>query len=463
VSDTGIGISAEDQTTLFNAFNQADTSITRRYGGSGLGLVICKTLAEHMRGRISLNSEIYKGSRFTIHIKLEKLASYEVEKHQIHRFSDLNVLCFDDNPLHLEALCNGLGFWGINCVRIDAFNKLEEAFRTYSHCHLAFVSVNQGCEQQVAQVLYKRSMPCVLVSKWPIQDHETLGAQGFLFKPPNMQKLHDTVESLLNKVALTTTYNHELDTLREQLRSARPLLLVAEDNPVNRMLLNSMLGENACITTVDDGKQAVTMCNNKRFNAILLDLQMPILNGIEAACLIHQESVLNKNTPIILISANSCDLNKEHLANAGIEFCLQKPIDEESLLRHLLSIISKSKPAAINWPLCVQKVSGNQALATEFLARFVVELQKNREEFLQLMHVHNVKGLERAAHKLHGACCFCGVPILQTHVAHLENLARNAKHIDELQRAFAELILSIDAVLGEYGTSYRTYQETLCQ
>lgn len=457
VTDTGIGISANDQTTLFNAFNQADTSITRRYGGSGLGLVICKKLAEQMRGRITITSEVHKGSTFAIHIKLEKLAAYEVEKHQIHRFANLNVICFDDNPLHLEAICNGLGYWGINCVRVDAFNRLEKAFSTYSDYHLAFVNVNQGCEQQVARVLRKQSIPCVLVSKWLIQDYQALGAQGFLFKPPNMQKLHETIESLLNKVTLTKTSNHDLDHLRVQLRLARPTLLVAEDNPVNRLLLHSMLGENASIETVDDGEQAVARCNRKHFNAILLDLQMPLLNGLDAACMIRQQSILNKHTPIILISANSSNLNKEHLTKAGIELCLQKPIDEETLIRHLLNITGKTKTAIINWPLCVQKVSGNQALATEFLARFIDELQNNREEFLQLMKAQDIQGIERASHKLLGACCFCGVPSLQNHVAHLENLAKRAQHIGELKTAFAELIQSIDAVLNEYEKSYRTH------
>ena len=455
ITDTGIGISAEDQTTLFTAFNQADTSITRRYGGSGLGLVICKKLAEHMRGRLTLTSEIYKGSTFTIHIKLEKLASYEIEKHQVHRFANLKVICFDDNPFHMEALCNGLRHWGIHCVRIDTFNQLEEAFNTYSDYDLAFISVNPGCESQIANTLHKQSIPCVLVSKYPIQNYEELGAQGCLFKPPNMQKLYDTVDSLLNKVALTKTHHHELENLRAQLRQTQPLLLVAEDNPVNRMLLNSMLGEKACIETVDDGKQAVAICNHKHFNAILLDLQMPILNGLEAACLIHQESILNKTTPIILISANSYDISKAHLSKAGIDLCLQKPIDEETLLRHLLRTISKSTAAAINWPLCVQKVSGNQALATEFLARFVEELEKNREEFILLMQVRNIQGIERAAHKLLGACCFCGVPALQRHVAHIETIAKNLQYTIELQTAFTELIQSIDAVLSEYENSYR--------
>ena len=239
---------------------------------------------------------------------------------------------------------------------------------------------------------------------------------------------------------------------------------MAEDNPVNRMLLNSMLGESARIETVDNGEQAVAICNRKHFNAILLDLQMPILNGLDAARIIRQQSLLNKQTPIILISANDCDINKDQLPKAGVELCLQKPIDEESLLRDLLRIIDKTKKSAINWPLCVQKVSGNQALATEFLSRFVVELQLNRDEFLQLMQANNVQGLERAAHKLLGACCFCGVPYLQTHVAHLENLARHAQHIDELQTVFAELIQSIDAVLCEYENSYaQKNKEKLCQ
>jgi len=456
VIDTGIGISTADQSTLFNAFNQADTTTIRRYGGSGLGLVICKSLVEQMHGRISLTSEPHKGSTFSVHIKLEKLTAYEVEKHQIHRFTNLNVICFDENPLHLEALCNGLGFWGINCIRISAFNQLEDAFKQHSTCSLAFINVNKGCEKQVAQILRKQSIRCVLVSKWYIQDHQALGAQGFIFKPPNIQKLHETVASLLSQATPANTLHEKLDALRMQLRLAQPDLLVAEDNPVNRMLLNSLLGENACIESVDDGEQAVTICDKKRFHAILLDLQMPKLNGLDAACLIRQKSMLNKNTPIILISANCSDISKDRLQKAGIDLCLQKPIDEESLIRHLLTLISNAKITAINWPLCVEKVSGNLQLAVEFLACFVEELQKNRGEFLVLMQHHDIKGLEQAAHKLHGACCFCGVPQLQSHVAQLEHRAKGAKHIDELDNAFSLLIQSIDAVLNDYENSYRS-------
>jgi len=450
IIDTGIGITAEDQTTLFNAFNQANTTITRRYGGSGLGLVICKKLAERMKGRIVINSELHKGSTFSVYLTLEKLAAYEVEKHQTHRFANLKILCFDDNPLHLEALCNGLGYWNINCIRVNAFNQLEEAFTTHSDCDLAFINVNQGCEQQVAHVLLKQTTPCLLVSKWFLQDYQTLGAQGLLFKPPNIQKLHDGIEAALSQASLTQSNHQELADLRAQLCKSQPKLLIAEDNPVNRQLLNSLLGKNACIDTVEDGEQSVDICHQKRFSVILLDLQMPNLNGLDAARLIRQESMLNKNTPIILISASASDISKEQLHKAGIELCLQKPIDEKLLLQHLLQIMTKASTTAIDWPLCVQKVSGNHTRALEFLGYFVVELQQNRQDFLLLVNNNDLQGLEQLAHKLHGACCFCGVTQLQHDVARLERLAAKAQHVDSLQAEFLQLIDSIDAVLSEY-------------
>lgn len=239
ITDTGIGISPEDQTKLFTAFNQADTSITRRYGGSGLGLVICKKLCEEMHGRISLTSEINKGSTFSARIKVEKLVAYEIEKNQTHRFAHLKIICFDDNPLHLEAIGNGLGFWGIEAIRVDSFNKLSRTLTKHKDCKIAFINVNQGCERQAAELIAKHEqIPFVLISKWPINDFAALGARGFLYKPISIQKLQDLIESIANENQTEKNTNQELDTLREQLRFLHPEILIAEDNPVNKMLLN---------------------------------------------------------------------------------------------------------------------------------------------------------------------------------------------------------------------------------
>lgn len=466
ISDTGIGISSDDQNTLFSAYKQADTTITRRYGGSGLGLVICKKLIEQMHGRITLSSELNKGTTFSVHLKLAKLPAYEVERHQMHPFSNLTILCFDENPLHLEGLVNGLGHWGIHCIEISTFNQLEKAFITHPEANIAFINVNQNCEQRVAQVLRKQSIPSVLLSKCLLPDYKALGASAFIFKPPSMQKLYEALELLLNQASQSKIKHSELKQVRAALHQIMPALLIAEDNPVNRMLMHSLLSENTRIETVDDGEEAVFICNQKRFQAILLDLQMPKLNGIDAARFIREKSLFNNNTPIILISANHPELTSKQLKRIGIDLWLQKPIDEKLLLTSLIELIHKRQRPAIDWSLCVQRVSGNERLATEFLSRFIQELQLNRDELVLLMdkttvHTDRIDALERFAHKLHGACCFCGVPQLQRQVAELETSAKHAKHIDELNDVMTMLMQEIDAVLNEYQELYR--MELPCQ
>lgn len=451
ISDTGMGISPEDQAKLFTAFNQADTSITRRYGGSGLGLVICKKLCEEMHGKISLTSELHKGSTFIARIKVEKLIAYEVEKHQTHRFAQLKILCFDDNPLHLEALCNGFGYWGIECISTNSFNKLPQVIANHKECTIAFINVNHGCEQQVQSIMNQYPhLSYVLLSKWLIQDYAALGAKGFLYKPVSIQKLHDLIESLHTENATDHQNHQELNKLRAQLGLLQPEILIAEDNPVNRMLLNSLLADYAHVTLVDDGQMAVASCHDKKFNIILLDLQMPKLNGLDAARLIRQNSLLNQNSPIILISANSNDLSSIDLKRSGIDRCLQKPIDEKQLLIQILNTTDKKQHAAIDWQLCVQKMSGNHSLAEEFLNKFIQELSKNKEEFLLFMQQKNLQGIADVAHKLHGACCFCGVPALQKKVAQMEKSAVRATSTEELNILFNELMQYIDLVIKEY-------------
>ncbi|MDP3704782.1 MAG: ATP-binding protein [Legionellaceae bacterium] len=505
VSDTGIGMSPDTQATLFTAFTQADTTTTRRYGGSGLGLIICKRLVEHMQGHIAIHSESHKGTTFTVHLKLAKLAAYEIEKHQVNPLSSVNILCFDDNPLHLEALCNGLGYLGIHCIPVHSFDQLDNAFLAHPDCQLAFVNVNPNCEQQIARIVHKQTIPCILVSKSFIQNYQALGAQGLLFKPPNLQKLHQVIESVglnarkkeftsnemrpyehvnpifnhtpadwfnqqrhadklsLSDDATSTSFlnkedahNQTLYHLRKQLQQKQASILIAEDNLVSRMLLKSLLSESAQVDTVNDGEETILASNRKKYSAILLDLQMPKRNGLEAAQFIRNESILNQRTPIILISANGHDYQQSTLQNVGINLCLQKPIDERYLLHHLLQLIDKTMNPAINWSLCVKKASGNHDLAVEFLAGFVEELQLNRIEFLELYQQNDRIELERIAHKLHGACCFCGVSTLQSHVANLENRVLHVRHVDELHDVFLKLIEEIDAVLTEYKTLYRT-------
>lgn len=452
VTDTGIGISQDDQSTLFHAFHQASDSISRRYGGSGLGLVICKQLAEHMQGRITLESDTNQGTTFSVYLTFEKLPAYEVEKTQPKRFAHIKALCFDDDLLHLEALCHGLGHFGITCIRVETFEHLATAFKQHADCQLAFVNVSPNHEEQISALLNQQSIPTVLTSTWFIQNYQALGATSFLVKPPNIQKLQDTVESLLLQTASPTTSQPELNHLRTKLREIRPSILIAEDNAVNRMLLNAWLGTSGSIDIVDDGEQALAICHQKPFDAILIDLHMPNLNGLDATRLIREHTTLNKRTPVILISADSHDLDRADLDAQGIDRKLPKPIDEKLLLHHLLAVLEDAKIKPINWSVCVQKMSGNSALAKEFLEQLIIELPKHRETMLHSMKTSQYEELEQIAHSLRGACGFCGVPKLERSLAKLEYLAQ---HTDgdatdaykALNNALEDSVRHIDAVI----------------
>ena len=242
--------------------------------------------------------------------------------------------------------------------------------------------------------------------------------------------------------------------VRQLLREKQARLLIAEDNQISRRLLNSLLKECAVIDTVQDGEEAILACQNQAYSAILLDLHMPKFNGLETATHIRQQSKCNVHTHIILISANGLDLQQTDLHQAGIQFAMQKPIDEQQLLRHLLPLMAEPKQPAIDWSVCVAKLSGNIPLATEFLAEFVKELHKNHEELQTIFATNDCEALERIVHQIHGACCFCGVSALQKQAAHLEKRLRQAKTSAEVKQDFLHLLAEIEAVLSEYAELY---------
>jgi two-component system, NarL family, sensor histidine kinase BarA len=452
VTDTGIGISPEEQSTLFHAFHQAGKNSARRFGGSGLGLVICKQLTEHMQGRITLESNTNKGTTFSVYLTFNKLPAYEVEKNQPKRFGHIKAICFDTNALHLEALCHGLGHFGITCIKANTFGALHTAFTQNARAQLAFISISPGDEKKIATFLHQQTIPTVLLSKFLIEDYQTLGAQRFLMKPPNIQKLQDTIESMLLQTASPKTNQLDLERLRSNLSDMHPNLLIAEDNTVNRMLLNAWLGTTASLDIVDDGEQALAICHQKQFDAILIDLHMPKLNGLEATRLIREQTSRNKNTPVLLISADSHDLDRAYLDAHRIDRKLPKPIDENLLLHHLITVLQKAKVTPINWPECVQKMSGNTALAQKFLTQFVNELPGHRDALQEALIAHNHTAIKETAHTLRGACGFSSLPKLEHALAKLEYLAEHPQTDQALKNALNDVIHHIDAIIEAHKT-----------
>ncbi len=245
--------------------------------------------------------------------------------------------------------------------------------------------------------------------------------------------------------------------LRKQLKDLNLSILIAEDNQVNCYLLQIMLKNLSRITLVSNGEEAVHVCNQRIFNIIILDLNMPKLNGIQAGKLIKQ-SKLNRDTPIIFLSAANYDDSICDVFDWALY--LQKPIQEEILLTHILNLIEKLNIPSIDWTLCIQKVSGNVFLARDYLMHFMIELEQNRQLFIELMEKQKHKELEHAIHKLHGACCFSGVPRLQRQISSFEILIQECTDISQIQEAFIKLIKDIDDALSEYA-HLKTYLSTV--
>ena len=224
---------------------------------------------------------------------------------------------------------------------------------------------------------------------------------------------------------------------------------------INQMLLKSILGSLAKLDLVQDGLDAVNACRNRQYDLILLDLQMPNLDGIQTSEKIRAQCTQNHSTPIIAITANSSgNLHADQTGQGAFDICLHKPINEKQLLTTLLQLLEAEKECAINWQLCIQKVSGNKLLAKEYLAAFAADLPKVKTEFSQLLHEGNNVEIANKAHKLLGACCFCGVPKLQSLVSELEKKALSPENSSELNTAVTLLLNEIDQVICEFEKHY---------
>jgi two-component system, NarL family, sensor histidine kinase BarA len=456
ITDTGIGISAAEQEKLFNAFEQANTATMRKYGGSGLGLVICKKLVETMQGKIVILSEINKGSVFKVYIQLEKILNVQHDKIDKTEFVDVQALCFDNDAAYLEALSSNLNYLGVSTTVTKQIHDLEEKLQDSERYSVIFIAFMPGNETLINQLIHNTTKPCVVIVKHALHNYQKLGAQSILFKPTSMQKIKETLDLVLNKHRLVNNANNSnLNKLRYDIKKLNPKILIAEDNNINRNFFQALLQKYSNVDVVENGKEATKAVDLESYQVIFLDLQMPYLNGIEVASYIRQKSVYNKNTPVVLLSANISDIKTEELTTAAINVCLQKPVDESQIIKQILAFLEKPKITtevkAINWDICLQKASGNKVLAEDLLAKFIEEIKSNKEEFMALLQHKDLAKIEYLTHKLLGACCFFGVPTLQKDVAKLEQDLRDNKNLN--MEIFDRVIASIDDVIAAYDTA----------
>jgi signal transduction histidine kinase/CheY-like chemotaxis protein len=350
VSDTGIGIPAEKQKLIFEPFSQADTSTTRKYGGTGLGLSISIRLIEMMGGRMWLESEPGHGTTFHFTARFAKgsgHASPPVNSDPA-LLDDVRVLVVDDNATNRQILETTLAFWRMQpssasgaAQAIELLRQAKASGQPYGlmvlDCHMPDVDGFMLVEQLQQMTDVDRPVTVMLTSGGQRGDAvrcKELGIAAYLIKPVLQS---DLLEALLNVLGSRpeTSLPAQLVT-RHSLREGRlPLrILLTEDNLVNQRLASRLLEkEGHTVTVAEDGAKAVEACLQNTFDLILMDVQMPVMDGLEAtACIRQAEQSSGAHIPIIAMTAHAMTGDRQRFLKCGMDGYVSKPIHSRELL-----------------------------------------------------------------------------------------------------------------------------------
>ena len=356
VRDTGIGMSEDQLSIIFEPFRQADGSTTRKYGGTGLGLTICRKLSTLMGGDIRVESAMGKGTVFHLMLPLSCARDKTVRKHSFVSIKGKRVLVVDDNETNLVIVKYVLEKEGMevtilneSCAVMDALLASERSFAPFDlaviDIQMPGVSGHQVAGQIRAAETPGRRLPLLAFSSLLEKDAEACrksGFDGFLNKPVNRRKLCRMIEGLLGDVSVKTTAENQAPSpivtqysIREDLKRSIRILL-AEDNPVNQKMTVILLSKAGYrVDIAGTGQEAVDMisADPDLYDVIFMDVQMPVLDGLKASRMLRDKGF--KNIPIIAMTANAVKGDREKCLESGMNDYISKPVRREKVFEML--------------------------------------------------------------------------------------------------------------------------------
>ncbi|HEX3864488.1 MAG TPA: response regulator [Stellaceae bacterium] len=371
VADTGIGMTEEAQTRLFQKFTQADSSITRRFGGTGLGLAICEQLVGLMGGTIGVNSRPGAGSTFSFEISLEPSTAVLADRRSLPaQLKGVRALVVDDLPMNLEILSRQLGAFGmeVTCVP-DAFGALAEVERAWHFSQpydIIFTDHMMPGLSGSALVERLRKMPTVCEIKVVLVSSAGPTIFGSvanmldasLNKPVRQRELLDCLVKLYSGSSGPASVSPSAAQLME-FASAAPLkpvdkplsplrVLLAEDNRINQQFVLALLRKagHEAVTVVANGHQAVDAVQHGTYDLVLMDVQMPELDGVQATKQIRAFPPPKCDVHIIALTANAMSGYREQYIDAGMNDYISKPIQPDVLFAKLQALVARIKPTA---------------------------------------------------------------------------------------------------------------------
>ncbi|WP_158587194.1 response regulator [Motilimonas pumila] len=361
ITDSGLGMSAEQMKKLFQSFSQADSSTTRKFGGTGLGLSISKNLVELMQGQIWVESELEQGSQFffTAQLRVNKLKQHQLEQDNKAMLEGLRVLVVEDDMATSEQVSVILTQYG---CRVKTAYSGEQALELVSSSVSAFDIVLldwnmpglDGIETYDALTqLCPEIKHLVLLSNFTA---EAIGLHkiqsrfdSFIQKPLDNDKVLLAFKQLIEKKS-NEQRRQERQLLAQQHREmvAGAKLLVVEDNPLNQILARDLLEQNKItVVMANNGQEAVEAVAKEVFDGVLMDLQMPVMDGIEACKIIRRTE---PDLVIIAMTANALVGDKERVLAAGMNDHIAKPIQVDEMFHTLSRWITPAEPATLDNP-----------------------------------------------------------------------------------------------------------------
>ncbi len=495
ISDTGIGIPPDKSAILFEKFSQVDGSITRTYGGTGLGLAISRQLAELMHGEIGVESQEGVGSTFWFTVRCEVRADAPMPTGEATAsLPAVRALVVDDHPTQRELLCSQLSRWGIQAHSVgsgaDALRALYTALATEQPYQLLLIDQQMpvmdgetlgqllNVDPRLAEV-YRVLMPSAVTRSEDIARYQAAGFHAYLPKPIRQQALFAVLQALLEIAPAQLAQTPIITPQAPRVAMNTPVIpfapnkirvLLVEDNSTNQQVALGLLRKLGLkADAVGNGQEAVETVINIPYDLILMDVQMPVMDGLQATRAIRalDKAAINTDIPIVAMTAHAMQGDKERCLAVGMNDYLSKPLVPhqvaETLARclpHLLEIttpptpaLAPKPPAALspvtgstpapalqifNQQTALERFMGDHKLLQEILHSFMADLPAQLAELQQACARQDFILIRRLAHSLSGAAGNLSAERLQAIAKGIEAAALT-EDLAHIQAAYQEL------------------------
>ncbi|WP_224095423.1 GAF domain-containing protein [Nostoc sp. MS1] len=489
ITDTGIGITEENQRKLFTPFTQVDASNTRKYGGTGLGLAICKQLVNLMGGEVGVESQLGEGSQFWLEIPFTKQQEPVIDIYEYPVLSDRRLLVVDDNATNRKIIFHQAIRWGIQVDQAEsadaALKAMIAACEQNKPYDVVLIDMQMpymdGLDlgKQIKGNLAIAEIPLIMLTstnqREEVNQALNIGFAAYLVKPVKASRLLDIIMNVLGTKNEILQQDSEVinqqpernNTDQIATGSSKLRILLAEDNLVNqKVALKQLQSLGYTADVAANGQEVLQLLEIMPYDLILMDCQMPVLDGLETTKEIHrrqESSFANHRRPVIIaMTANAMKEDRQMCLDAGMDDYLSKPVIKEklaSVLEHwsqfLLSTSKKYilehadnktkqddiKNIPINWQQLHQISENDHDFEINLLQLFVEDTESRLELIKLAISTNNFHQLAQQAHQIKGASGNIGAITMYATVDQLEQLAQKQEH-----KGTTELIIEMEEI-----------------